>query len=144
AQGDIDIVVTATDARGASANQSFRLSIGPRVNDPPRIVSVPTGPAITGHPWSYQVEAFDSDNDALQYSLDSAAIDAGMRIDRRTGRLTYTPQSTGSQSATITVTDGYGGTTEQRFLLDIVDATSAGRAPQFLSAPRGPAILSSE
>lgn len=76
------------------------------------------------------IQATDANGDVLRYSLDNAAIDAGMSINSRTGVLTWTPHVSGNVSFTVTVSDGELSTAQSYQLR--VDPNAA---PEITSLP---------
>ena len=81
-----DVVIEASDGHGGTAQQSFivQVSLESR-NQAPLITSEPITWAIQGLLYTYFVEAFDPDDDILQYVL----VDApqGMTIHATTGEI---------------------------------------------------------
>ncbi|MEJ2590210.1 MAG: putative Ig domain-containing protein, partial [Candidatus Thiodiazotropha sp.] len=119
--GSFAVVVVATDARGASTNQSFDVLVEDAPNQLPTITSTPLSTATEGAAYSYDVNASDADGDTLSYSLTTAP--AGMVIDSASGLIAWTPSTAqvGSQAVTVQVSDGKGGTDAQSFTI-VVDA----------------------
>jgi RHS repeat-associated protein len=132
--GPQDVTLRVQDGRGGLDLQSFQVNVA-RANTPPVITSVPTGPAVVGAPWLYQVLAQDAENDPLTYNLDAGP--AEMTLDPVTHQVTWTPSSAqvGSQHVAITVSDGRGGSTTQSFDLPVV-ATAPDDPPSITSTPR--------
>ncbi|MDX1528762.1 MAG: putative Ig domain-containing protein, partial [Gammaproteobacteria bacterium] len=126
-----DVIVSVTDLRGASAEQSFTLQVI-EGNAAPVITSIPATQAFAGTAYSYQVVADDPDGDALTYVLDVAP--AGMQIDAF-GLITWTPGFTqiGIRNVSVRVSDGRGGFALQNFGIQVTSA--ANDAPVFISAP---------
>ena len=134
------VEVVAEDARGAWSMQSFDLPVIQRSNNAaPIFTSIPTGPAQVGQSWSYQASAFDPDGDTVTYSLDAAALTAGLSIDKESGLVTWTPSTSGEQPLTVTAQDAYGGRTSQIITLSVNPKPNL--PPQFLTIPTGPAIV---
>jgi RHS repeat-associated protein len=78
----------------------------------------------------YQVQATDADGDTLTYSLLSAPT--GATIDSTTGKLTWTPPTTGEYAFKAKVEDGKGGQDIQEFTLNVLDPN---RLPSITSNP---------
>ena len=134
------VEVVAEDARGAWSMQSFDLPVIQRSNNAaPIFTSIPTGPAQVGQSWSYQASAFDPDGDTVTYSLDAAALTAGLSIDKESGLVTWTPSTSGEQPLTVTAQDAYGGRISQIITLSVNPKPNL--PPQFLTIPTGPAIV---
>jgi RHS repeat-associated protein len=117
--GTTNIQITATDTSGAVAAQGYTLT--GKQNQAPVINSTPTTQIIVGNTYRYDVIAKDSDNDALTYSLDTAATTAGVTIDKL-GRMNWKPTTAniGTQPVTITVSDTNGAIATQTYNLQIL------------------------
>jgi len=87
----------------ASDSKSVNISVDD-VNHAPVITSTAVTSAIKDEPYSYDVNATDSDGDTLVYSLTTKPT--GMSINSSTGLITWTPTATGSFGVTIKVSDG--------------------------------------
>ena len=126
-----------TDPDGSSTPQSFTATAtAPRVGAVPVIDSVPTGPAILGQTYQYQVVAHDPNGDKITYSLANPV--AGTSIDPVTGLLTLTPAAVGVIAISIIADDQIDGSRTQSFNLDVV--APANRLPRITSVPTGPAV----
>ena len=128
------VTISVQNGTGGSATQSFNLVVDvPVPNSPITITSMPTGPAVVGLPYEYQVVAQDPNGSPLSYWLDAAP--AGMALSS-TGLLTCTPTSDqiGFSQVTIAVTDGLGGQASQTYSLAVV-ASAADRPPVITSTP---------
>ena len=73
-------------------------------NHPPIITSTAGTSATKGQPYSYDVNATDSDGDIPVYSLTNNP--SGMTINFSTGLITWTPTATGSFGVTVKASDG--------------------------------------
>lgn len=134
------VEVVAEDARGAWSMQAFDLPVVERLtNAAPIITSIPTGPALVNEPWNYQASAFDPDGDVVSYTLDAAALAAGLVIDSRTGQISWTPRAVGQQVITLSAQDAYGGMAIQTITLPI--EAPPNLPPAFISVPTGPALV---
>jgi RHS repeat-associated protein len=133
--GEHDVILRVRDGRGGVALQAFRVAVG-RPNTAPVITSRPTGPAVVGVPYLYQVTAQDADDDPITFRL--ADGPAGMAVDPATGRLTWTPAAdqVGTHHVAVAAADGRGGETTQFFDLPAV-ATAPNNPPAVTSRPRG-------
>ncbi|MCA9078376.1 MAG: putative Ig domain-containing protein [Planctomycetaceae bacterium] len=145
AAGSLDLVLRVTDPAANYTEQFFTITAVDAVvpNDPPVITSIPTGPAVIGQPYTYEVEAYDPDGDPLTYSLDPASLALGIGIDAVTGQLTWTPTATGTTTIEVRVDDGAGNITTQTFDLPVVNPVTTGGnlPPNITSTPRGPAFV---
>lgn len=131
-QGIQSIDLLVTDGQGGAITQSFSVVVLPTApNGPPVIDSRPAFLAVTGSPYTYEVEAFDPDGDDLTFSL----VDApdGMTIDPATGLLQWTPDESqqGATTVKIRVSDPSGGRGSQSFPLLVRD----NDAPSIISTP---------
>lgn len=131
--GYSSVILRVRDGLGGVALQSFQIDVG-STNHPPMITSTPTGPAVVGVKYQYDVTAVDPDNNSISFSLTSPP--SGMTIDPATGILTWTPASAqvGSAPIVITASDGLGGTDTQTFDLPVV-ATATNAPPTITSTP---------
>jgi hypothetical protein len=85
----------------------------PPPNHLPHITSLPPAMATVGVEYFYNVSAVDPDNDTLTYTLDHPPV--GMSIDPISGRVSWTPSTTGTFTITVMVSDGHGGNDNQTF-----------------------------
>ncbi|MFN9917063.1 MAG: hypothetical protein ACK53L_31020, partial [Pirellulaceae bacterium] len=132
------IRVRVTDQAGSFAEQTFTMvSIPARTGAAPRITSVPTGPAVLGQEYLYEVKAFDPNGDAIVFSLGQAV--SGASIDAVSGKLVFNPTTTGSVNFVIHASDNIDGTAIQSFTLNIV--APPNQPPEIVSAPVGPAVF---
>lgn len=72
-------------------------------NVAPAITSSPKKSGLRDDLYSYDVDATDSDNDILRFSLKTNA--SGISIDSSSGLITFTPSSIGIFSVNVSVTD---------------------------------------
>ena len=106
AEGTFAITVIVTDSGGAAARQRLTLPVNVRpasgVNEPPWILSQPTGPAVAGRSWRYQVVARDDNGDELRYALEPAesggVLPTGLQINDTTGLVTWATTAAGSHT----------------------------------------------
>jgi RHS repeat-associated protein len=101
-------------------------------NHLPVFTSTPPTAALVAHPLDYTAAADDPDDDPLEYTL--AYGPAGMAVERRSGRVVWTPSptQTGIVYATLRVHDGRGGVALQALTLTV---TGTNDAPVFLTQP---------
>ncbi|QDU42483.1 tRNA nuclease WapA precursor [Symmachiella dynata] len=133
-EGSHSVTVTATDPSGWYAYQTYDLTIyAPASNLPPQINSNPEQTGMVGTAYSYQVIAFDPDEDELDYSL-GGTPPIGMSIDPDTGLLTWTPAAgqTGEHSVQVIVSDGTDSD-DQTFEISVRD----NAAPVLTAIPDG-------
>ena len=74
------------------------------LNEAPTITSTPIITATVGKTYTYDVNATDSNGDALTYSLDVKPT--GMAINPATGLIIWTPTAIGGSDVTVVVSDG--------------------------------------
>ena len=121
--GSDSFTITVSDGKGGTATATVDIGVTP-VNDPPKFEDPTSGnPNIdpaTGHykattdedkPVSGKVSATDVDGDTLTFAKGSNPANGTVTVDAQ-GNWTYTPNKdyNGSDSFTITVSDGKGGT----------------------------------
>ena len=94
------------------------------VNHAPQITSSPKITATVNLIYQYQVEAVDTDNDALTYSLPSCP--EGMSIHQENGLISWTPSpgDIGDIPVTVEVSDG-SKKANQSFVLHVHDALTS-------------------
>jgi hypothetical protein len=88
------------------------------LNSPPIVASSPPT-SIEGSDYSYQVKAYDPDDDPISFKLKSAP--EGMEIDQEKGlvRWTIQPKDKGTHSIEIEASDQEGAKSFQRFVLNV-------------------------
>jgi len=98
------------------------VSVAPPENHPPQITTSHVLNVTVGDSYNYDVDASDSDNDTLTYSL--SAFPTDMSINKDTGLISWTPAAgqTGPQSVTVNVSDGKGGSDSQSFTVTVAAA----------------------
>ncbi|MGV0991163.1 MAG: Ig-like domain-containing protein [Mycobacterium sp.] len=117
------VTVTVTDAKGASTTKAVTVTISPKNAVPVTKQTVRTPNSSTGVVTG-SVTATDADKDALTYSGSATTTKGTVSVNATTGAFTYTPTATARHTAakltataadktdtfTVTVADGYGGT----------------------------------
>ncbi|NJA05139.1 PASTA domain-containing protein [Methylococcaceae bacterium WWC4] len=113
------LIVNDSKLNSDPATSLVTVSAKPVVNHAPKIGSSPLTTATVGILYSYNVNATDSDNDTLSYSL--SAYPTGMTIISQTGQISWTPAAnqTGSQAVSVNVNDGQGGSDSQSFSITV-------------------------
>ena len=129
AEGDYTLRVQATDIAGNVARQSLEFTID-KMSPVIDIQGVQADAVYRGEPYSYQVAAVDSADDALRYALLNAP--PGMAIDARTGLITWTPSGSGAYLVTVQVTDTHQAAATQSYVLIVTDPRDA---PAITSTP---------
>jgi RHS repeat-associated protein len=132
--GSNSVTVRVTDTFGASATQSFSVTVR-SVDLPPLITSTPPTQAAVGQAYAYAVEALDPESDPLTYSLVTPAP-AGMTIDAATGLVQWVPAAgqLGSNAVTLQVDDRQGGIATQSYTV-VVSQTPPNPPPVITSTP---------
>ncbi len=145
-----NVVIKATDARGAASTQTFGIAVNEQLppNTAPSILSTPTSPSFVGEEYQYAVIASDPENDPLTYSVTPAL--AGLAIDNN-GLLTWTPTADqlGLYQIVVRVEDGRAWAT-QTYTLEVVETQTpdengnTNAAPEITSTPRTQAVADVE
>jgi large repetitive protein len=121
--GSQDVVIRVTNSEGHAVTQSFTISVH-AADTPPMISSLtpPPSQAAAGQLYSYAVQASDVDGDLLTYSLTTAPT--GMTINASTGLIQWTPTAgqVGTQSISLLVADGQGGTATESWQVAVAPA----------------------
>ncbi len=128
-----------SDGRGAIVGQEFNVNVTTEfTNQPPIIVSNPTGSALVGDLYRYDAVASDPDHDPLTWTLVSGP--AGMSMDSQLGSLRWTPNAdqAGFQPAVIQVSDPFGGSSTQSFTVAV---RLVNIAPSITSTPLTSAVV---
>ncbi|MEM1108240.1 MAG: putative Ig domain-containing protein [Planctomycetota bacterium] len=135
--GTFTTTVTVTDSQGASARQvlTFPVNVRPVVNEPPVFTSTPTGPAVNGRSWTYNVTASDPDLDDVTLTL----IEAPAWLDQAVGTigtpgaltLSGSPDAGGTYRFVVRADDGQGNSIDQVFDLPVI----ANAPPVIVEAP---------
>ncbi len=118
--GTYEVALVAVDRYGAAATQRFELVVtldaGP--NLPPVITSRPGRRLLALSPWSYALEGFDPEGDALTWSLVEAPEGAELAED---DTLTWTPgpDQLGTAWFEVLVQDARGAQGVQRFAVEV-------------------------
>jgi hypothetical protein len=116
-KGDLIAVTVTPDDRESQgvSKKSEPIAI---LNSPPIIISSPST-SVEGNNYTYQVKAYDPDNDPISFALKSAP--KGMEIDKETGLIRWGIQlkDRGTQSIEIEASDQEGAKSFQRFVLNV-------------------------
>jgi len=135
------VTVTVTDAKGAAVTQAVIVTVSPKNIAPTGAKATVGTPNSTTGIVTGTVTATDADNDPLTYTA-PASTSKGTVAITAAGAFTYTPTTAARQNAgktgataadksdtfTVTVTDGYGGTTTAAVSV-AVSPVAANRAP---------------
>ncbi|MBB4862598.1 VCBS repeat-containing protein [Pseudomonas nitritireducens] len=128
--GSDSFTITVSDGHGGTVDSVVSLTITP-VNDAPttsnQSKTTAEDTAVTG-----KIIASDVDGDTLSYALKAGSTPAHgtVTLNPATGDYTYTPAKdyNGSDSFTITVSDGHGGTVDSVVSLNITPVNDAPEA----------------
>lgn len=114
--GNHSVTLRVSDSGGATAEQSFMLTVTSS-NTPPTITSTPPTQWRIHRLLSYQMAVTDPDADeSFTFALTEGPTDMTLSA---TGALTWTPRVAGSFPVTLTVTDSYGARAIQQFTLTV-------------------------
>ena len=138
--GADSFTIVVSDGNGGSAEQVVSVTVTP-VNDAPTAPaagSVTTGEDTTSA--AQAIGASDVDGDTLTYSQKAGAqaLHGSVVFNQANGTYTYTPDAdyTGSDSFTILIDDGNGGTAEQAVSVNVTPVNDApGGLSGNLAAP---------
>ncbi|MDE2593980.1 MAG: tandem-95 repeat protein, partial [Burkholderiales bacterium] len=109
--GSDSFTVTVSDGHGGTTTSTVNVGIRP-VNDAPTAAASYSVTTLEDQPVSGQVVATDVDGDTLTYAKGTDPVHGAVTVNAD-GTWTYTPTKdyNGSDSFTVTVSDGHGGTT---------------------------------
>jgi hypothetical protein len=134
--------IQASDGHGRTAIQSFNLEVRTTLaNRPPTFRSLPITRIDSGTDYAYTAEAIDADGHSITYSLPTAP--AGMTIHPTSGLVAFDDPADGDYSVTILAVDGFGGQTEQTFVLTVGAVATNPGSPVILSTPVTEAVSGS-
>ncbi|MFV3411075.1 retention module-containing protein [Pseudomonas sp. NY15436] len=110
--GPDSFTVTVDDGNGGVVDQAVSLTVTP-VNDAPTTANQ-TKSVAEDTPLTGKIVASDVDGDTLSYAVKSGVTHGTLVLNAATGDYTYTPAANynGSDSFTVTVSDGHGGTVD--------------------------------
>jgi RHS repeat-associated protein len=137
------VLLRVDDGRGGLAQQQYTITvIAAPPNRPPVFTSTPVVDGNVNTPYSYQATATDPDGtkptdptgETLTYSVVSGP--QGLSVNPSTGLVTWTPTvaQLGTDSVTLQVDDGRGGTATQSYTVAVQPQTG-NVAPVFVSQP---------
>ena len=118
---------------GDSEQFTYRVRFFGVPNHAPVWTSTPVTQVATGQTYTYASRATDPDGNPLTYSL--SAGPAGMTINSASGLVSWGGSSNmGTQTVTLHVADGRGGTADQTYVLQITSG-QGNLPPVFTSTP---------
>ncbi|MDX5631057.1 MULTISPECIES: tandem-95 repeat protein, partial [unclassified Brenneria] len=108
--GSDSFSVTVADGQGGTTVSTVNIGVT-AVNDAP-VTADQSLTTLEDTPVTGQITASDVDGDTLNYTVGEAPKNGTLVLDSDTGQYTYTPKAnlSGSDSFTVTVADGNGGT----------------------------------
>ncbi len=92
-------------------------------NRPPTLEPIEARETHMGQPVEMRVRAIDPDGDALRY--EAGHLPAGLTIDPRTGKITGTPITVGSQTVEVAVSDPKGAGAHASFTWKVQPPTAS-------------------
>ncbi|TMJ18158.1 MAG: tandem-95 repeat protein, partial [Alphaproteobacteria bacterium] len=127
--GSDSFTILVSDGNGGTTEQAVSVNVTP-VNDAP--TAPPTSSVSTGEDTpsaATAINASDIDGDTLNYSVKPGfgAAHGSVSFNQAAGTYTYNPAAnyTGSDSFTILVSDGHGGTVEQAVSVSVSPVNDA-------------------
>jgi hypothetical protein len=122
ATGTFSVVVTVTDALGATSTKTYSLVI----NSPPTIStgSLPDGERTVGYNSTVVAAGGTAGATSSGYTWAASGLPNGLTIDGNSGVISGTPTQAGPFSITVTATDGAGAPISATFNVNFTDAPS--------------------
>jgi hypothetical protein len=116
--GNISVGIGVSDGN-SNIYQNFTIQVL-QGNRPPEFKSTPVTTAYVEWLYVYNVSASDPELDKLNYSVETGP--EGMSVDATSGKVTWTPKSTGNFTCVLLVSDGKNGVARQQFVIQVLDA----------------------
>jgi len=109
-----NFTITATDGNGTTGSRAYTVVVNPAIVVSP--LSLPGGTVGTGY--SQNVTATGGSG-SHTFSVSAGALPAGLSLNGLSGLISGTPSSSGTNSFTITATDGTGATGSRAYSVTI-------------------------
>jgi VCBS repeat-containing protein len=126
ANGIDTFTIVVSDGRGGTAEQDVTVNIAP-VNDAPVTPATSTRSGLEDTVITGSVTATDVDGNTLSYAVTTAAANGAVSINSATGSYSYTPAANfnGTDTFTVTASDGNGGSASQVVTITVSPANDA-------------------
>ena len=135
-EGTHEVAIKVIDNKGAYVDQNWSINVGGNAeNKPPVITSIPIITVQKDTLYTYQVQASDTDGDAIIYTLDQAPD--SMSINESNGTIEWlsSTQEGNYTDITLHVSDTYGAISRQSYRLAIHKQTVVNKPPVITSIP---------
>ena len=143
------VMVTVTDAKGAVSSRGVSVPVSPKNAAPAGARATVSAPVAATGVVTGKVTATDADRDALTFTAPASTAKGSVSINPGTGAFTYTPTAVArhgaarlgapaaakSDSFTVAVTDGYGGSVAVPITVSISPKNSAPTATAAVAKP---------
>ncbi|QQD18850.1 tandem-95 repeat protein [Spongiibacter nanhainus] len=140
--GTDSFTVTISDDNGASINRTIQVQVGGNIA--PEADAEQDVTLAEDTPTTIDIGATDANGDTLSYEITASPDNGSVESTGVPGEFEYTPNANffGSDSFTVTVTDGNGGTVTQTVNLTITAVNDAPEADAFqnVSSPEGASV----
>ncbi len=122
-EGTTNVVVTADDGAGGTANIAFNVEVvepTPIPNAPPTVATIENQTVDAGGSISVAVEASDPEGDAILLAAESSDATVAEVIVDASGTVVVTGVSGGQAEITVTVEDSAGDTASVVFTIEVI------------------------
>jgi hypothetical protein len=126
--GSTIITVTATDATGLTAQQTFTILVTVPMAIDPVFTSTPATTAVVGERYTYLAVATDPGDHAATFTYSLASTASGNMTMAADGTLSWTPKSSerGTQAITVQALSSTGRMSTQSFAVTVIDNGKGG------------------
>ncbi|MBB1600751.1 tandem-95 repeat protein [Variovorax sp. UMC13] len=131
-QGSDAFEVTIDDGKGGSSVVGVPVTVEPPENQAPT-ASAPPLSTLEDQPVDGKVTAEDVDGDTLAFTVGESPQHGTVTLDAESGEYTYTPDADyqGTDSFTVVVSDGNGGTTTSTVNVTVTPVNDAPAVPNY-------------